>query len=157
MILEELSKHDSKWRSTALKITKGNKDIADDITQEMYLKLLNYEYFTDFLVVLTLRSIYLDRFKKPQNISIEELNYIDSKENTFQVDDNQKEILDNTNLLKWYQKELLKESYDLSIRQIANKYNINYGFVFREIQKSIKKVLGDRYDEYSNSNLKHKR
>ena len=37
-MLLELSKKDKKWRHIALKLC-GNKDLADDIVQEMYLKL----------------------------------------------------------------------------------------------------------------------
>ena len=52
MILKELSNHDKQWREIACNITKGDKDLADDLTQQMYLKLMNYKKFNVYFVFL---------------------------------------------------------------------------------------------------------
>jgi len=50
---------------------------------------------------------------------------------------------------------LLSESYDLSIREIADKYKfIDYGLIYRELDKARKKVLGNDIDLYKNKRLK---
>ncbi len=157
MILQELSLRDKEWRQIALNITKGDKDLADEITQLMYLKLMKYETFNIYLVAITLKHIYLDTFKGTKAISIEALHYLEDNENTFEPTDAQSELLGKANLLPWHQRELLKESYDRSTRQIAKEYNLNYGLVHREIHTALKTVLGDRYNEYKNSNLKYKK
>ena len=90
--------------------------------------------------------------------SLDSLHYLESRESDFQPDDRQQEVLDKANDLKWYQVELLKESYDNSNRSIGEKYNMNYGFVHREIHKAVKEILGENYTEkYKNSNLKYKK
>lgn len=158
MILKELSKHDEKWREIALNITKGDKDLADDLTQQMYLKLMNYEKFNVYFVAVTLKNLYLDTFKSKKLCSLDSLHYLRSNESDFQPNDRQQEVLDKANDLKWYQIELLKESYDNSNRSIGEKYNMNYGFVHREIHKAVKEILGENYTEkYKNSNLKYKK
>ncbi len=53
MKILELSKKDKKWRHIALKLC-GNKELADDIVQDMYLKLHDKEDLKDFYVVLKL-------------------------------------------------------------------------------------------------------
>ena len=158
MILKELSSHDKKWREIALNITKGDKDLADDLTQQMYLKLMNYKKFNVYFVAVTLKNLYLDTFKGKKLCSLDSLHYLESRDSNFQPDDRQQEVLDKANDLKWYQVELLKESYDNSNRSIGEKYNMNYGFVHWEIHKAVKEILGENYTEkYKNSNLKYKK
>ena len=158
MILEELSKHDDKWRSIAMNITKGNKQLSDDLVQDMYLKLMNYKRFTTGFVTYCMNWMYLDTFKGTEICSLDSLHYINSFDTHFEPTDTEQNILDKADKLDWYAKELLKESYDHSNRQIGEKYNIDYGFVHREVHKAVREVLGDGYKElYKNSNLKHKR
>ena len=157
MILEELSKQDKLWREIAMNITKGDKYLADEITQNMYLKLMKYTEFNTYFVALTLKNLYIDIQRQKKNVSLAEFHYIEDKQKQFEPNDQQQEYLENINNLQWYQQELLKESFNHSTRQIADRYNINYGFVHREIHKALKEVLGDDYQYYNNSNLKHKR
>mgnify|MGYP000992851106 FL=1 len=87
MILKELSDHDKKWREIALNITKGDKDLADDLTQQMYLKLMNYKKFNVYFVAVTLKNLYLDTFKGKKLCSLDSLHYLQSNESNFQPDD----------------------------------------------------------------------
>ena len=55
--------------------------------------------------------------------------------------DYEKKILESFESQKWHQKELLSESIDKSIRQIAKETKLNYGYVFREIKKIKNNIL----------------
>ena len=64
-MLHQLAKKDSKWREIALKICK-DKMLADDIVQEMYLKLANNKkQINDFYVIIVIRNLFIDEIKIP--------------------------------------------------------------------------------------------
>jgi DNA-directed RNA polymerase specialized sigma24 family protein len=133
MSLLELSKKDTYWRSIALKICR-NKFMADDIVQEMYIKLCNNDKDkNDFYVIIVMRNIFLDTIKKDK-MFLDVDNY-DFKDNdiTFEIDDNEKELIEG---LKWYEKELIEMSYDKSFHEIQRELNINYQFVRRILNKT---------------------
>lgn len=155
IMLLELSKKDKKWRHIALKLC-GNKDLADDIVQEMYLKLHDKKDLKDFYVVLTIKSIFYDHCRKPQNVTIEDYHLHNiqlSKE--FEPTDYESVLLARYDKLSFLEKEFVREMYDNSFRGIAKKIKAcDYAFVFRKSTKAIKKVLGTDYKKYNNSNLK---
>ena len=143
-MLEIISKKDKEWRDYAFKICKC-KTLADDIVQEMYLRLHRKpkEYLTDYYVILLIRSVYSNYLKtKRQNISLESFHYIDSKERIFEPDDLEQTILNRYNKLDWKQRELLSEIYDRSLREIEEMYPlIHYAYAFREIKKAREQIL----------------
>jgi adenine-specific DNA methylase len=56
-------------------------------------------------------------------------------------------ILNEVEKLPYLQNGLLKESYDLSVRQMAEKYkHINYGLIHRELEKARKTILKNDID-----------
>ena len=62
--LQEIAEFDSKWRNIALRIT-SNKAQADDIVQEMYLKLADKEdEVNDYYITLTLAFLKLQMRSK---------------------------------------------------------------------------------------------
>ena len=62
--INELAEHDAKWRTIAAKIT-GNKASADDLVQDMYLKLMEVDKdINDYYVTLTLKSLFIDGIRK---------------------------------------------------------------------------------------------
>jgi DNA-directed RNA polymerase specialized sigma24 family protein len=133
MSLLELSKKDSYWRSIALKICR-NKFMADDIVQEMYLKLCNNDKDkNDFYVIIVMRNIFLDTIKKDKMfLDVDNYDFKDT-DITFEIDDNEKELIEG---LKWYEKELIEMSYDKSFHEIQRELNINYQFVRRILNKT---------------------
>lgn len=147
MNLDQASKKDQVWRRFALKLT-GNKFEADDLVNDMYLKLAKIDKpFNEFYVFMTIKSLFYDSKKKKNIVS-----YFDDREVDFRdhfveanevVGDKENEILDRFESLPFHQKELLIE-YKVnkkSLRQIQREFNINYAFVFREIKKAEKKLL----------------
>lgn len=139
MILDELSKHDRKWRQIALNICK-DYDLAQDLVQEMYLKLMNRTRFNDYFVAITLRNLFLDTLKKRKNVRLEELHYLEDHAYIFEPNDQQKAILDEFDKLDWVAKELLLERIDRSLREIQEIYNINYGYIYRQTKEAKDKI-----------------
>ena len=133
MSLIELSKKDSYWRGIALKICR-NKFMADDIVQEMYLKLFdNDKCKNDFYVIIVMRNIFLDTIKKEKRfLDLDNFDFKDTN-TAFEIDDNEKELIEG---LKWYEKELIEMSYDKSFHEIQRELNINYQYVRRIVQKT---------------------
>ena len=158
--INELAEHDAKWRTIALKIT-CNKMTADDLVQDMYIKLMdNDKDLNDYYVTMTLKSIFTDGVKKTsmknrtQGLVNEE--QIEDESNKFEADDKQQALLDKIQSLPFHQQEFIAESYDNSLRKIEGIYDINYGFIYRELHKGLEDVLGKNGKDkmYSNNNLK---
>lgn len=137
-MLEELCKKDHKWREIAFKICK-DKMLADDIVQDMYLKLAdNKKQINDFYVIIVMRNLFLDHIKKDKlKISIEVCCNCENQTNTFEVDDQQQKIIDN---LYWVAKEYLTMSFDMSLRKMAKELNTNYGFIYKTMKKEKDKI-----------------
>lgn len=145
-ILEELSKKDKEWRKAAYLICK-DKIIADDLVQEMYLRLMDKTKWNDYFVYITLRNLFLDRLRKEKDVRLEELHYLEDRTEIFEPDDEEQKILDAFDKLDWVQKELLLERANgMSLRDIQKRYNINYGYTYRETTKAkdiIKKTTNE--------------
>jgi RNA polymerase sigma factor (sigma-70 family) len=130
-VLEVLSKKDDYWRKIALKICK-DKYLADDLVNDMYLKLYNNEKAnSDWYVIIVIRNLFLDSLKQRREISIDEVT-IKETHNHFEIDDNELELIKG---LKWWERELLELSYDHSLRELGEKLNINYAFIYRTIKR----------------------
>jgi len=131
MILEEISKHDEKWRKISYSICK-DKMLADDLVQEMYLKLMHRTKWNDYFVILTIKNLFIDIVRKQKKISLGELYYLKDLTHKFEPDDEQQRVLDEFNKLNWVQRELLLERLDKSLRDIQREFNINYGYAYRQ-------------------------
>ena len=140
-MLDQLAKADKDWRRMALSIC-GCKELADDIVQDMYLRLYNRtNEITPTYVFRTMVNLFKDHLKKLQHDRLEELNYLEHIETTFEPDDQERELLDKIECLTWLQKELLSEKFDRSLREIESIYNINYGFIYKQIKQAKLTVL----------------
>ena len=160
-MLETLSKQDKEWRKMAFIICK-DKQLADDITNDMYINLHKYNASLDRIkdlnsyIFRVLKNEYNRYFKKEQTVHISELYYLKDNQNEFEPDDYQQEILDKFNTLEWGKQEYISESYDRSTRQIAEFYHINYGHIHREKTNGLKQIFGPEFEtNYNNTRLKH--
>lgn len=189
--INELAEHDTKWRAIALKITE-NKMSADDLVQDMYLKLADVDKdINDYYVTMALKSIFIDGIRKskfdshdvemsneeyticaagsweeaeensdkkyrPKQAMVALLDWMDvANPDAFEPTDEERDILEKIKELPYHQQEFIAESYDRSLRQIEDEYDINYGFIYRELHKGLNSVLGDAKDElYNNDNMK---
>lgn len=138
-MLEELSKKDNKWRAIAFNICK-DKDLADELTQEMYLKLYECKkQINDFYVIIVLRNLFLDVCRKKKiTFSIDEINV--STIETFELDDFQYKILKATEKLRFEELELLDMSGEHSLRELQDRYKINYQTINRIVTKAKTKI-----------------
>jgi DNA-directed RNA polymerase specialized sigma24 family protein len=154
-MLERLSKRNEEWRNLAYRIC-GNYDHAQDLVQQMYLKLADYKRVNDAMVAITIKNLWLDLLKKKnREVGIDSFHSLPYGDNYFEPSDKQIEYLDRFDDLPMVQKELIKESFDKSTREIGREFNINYCYVHRQIHKGLKKILKEDYKEYKNSNLKY--
>jgi DNA-directed RNA polymerase specialized sigma24 family protein len=155
-MIEQLALKDSLWRKIALKICK-DETLSDDLVQDMYLKLYDCKKeINDFYVIRTIRNLFLDYIKQKNNVSIDLFYNFEEINNHFEPDDYELSIIQDCEKLPFLQNGLLKESYDLSIREISKKYkHIDYGLIYRELDKARKTVLGNDIDLYKNKRLKN--
>jgi RNA polymerase sigma factor (sigma-70 family) len=143
-ILNELVKYDKEWRLAAYKIC-GDKMLADDLVQDAYIKLMNRTKWNNYFVFITLRNLFLDHLRKQKDIRLEELHYLEDRTEVFEPDDEEQKILDAFDKLDWVQKELLLERANgMSLRDIQKRYNINYGYTYRETTKAKEEILKNK-------------
>ncbi len=167
-LINTLAKDNDKWRNVALKIC-GDYDTAQDLVQEMYLKFSkdtynDYTEVSEYLVALVIRNEYMRGLKKKYNSDDtlkefriqDEFDLVDEVSN-FEIDDSNVIYANRFKELPMRQQELILESYDFSVREIAERHNINYRYVHRQIIAGIKEVLREDFDKYVNSNLKYKK
>lgn len=130
-MLEVLALKDEYWRQIAFKICK-NKYLADDIVNDMYIKLANNEKaINDFYVIIVIRNLFIDSTKQRKELSIDET-IIKEVNSNYEIDDNELELIEG---LKWWERELLELSFDHSLRDLGDKLNINYAFIHRTIKR----------------------
>lgn len=156
-MLKKLAEKDDKWRSIALKITEGDQNLADEIVNDMYIRRYDNDRgqeITDYYVVLTMKSIYLNYKKTRKTVPTDDI-IIPYEDNKFEPEDGDEEILRAYSKLSYIERELLELSYHYSLREIEKQFKINYGYVHRVVTGARKKVLGDRISEYQNQRLKH--
>lgn len=132
-MLETLAKKDEFWRKVSLNICK-DKELADDIVQEMYIKLCDSKKeLNDYYVIIVIRNLFIDRCKKKRTANIEDYSFLSVPQEETEADDHDREIIIN---LKWWEKEIITMCYDHSQREVARILNINYGFVHRVVKKA---------------------
>ena len=128
-MLEQLAKKDIYWRKIALKIC-NNKMLADDLVNDMYLALNNCKKdINDFYVIVTIKNLFLQEIK---NNKLTDLNDNFTTDAPFELDDQEKKIVDN---VYWVAKEYIEMNETMSVREIGKVLNTNYNFVHHTIKK----------------------
>ena len=148
-LLNQISKNDKYFRKMALKITK-NKFDADELVQEMYLKLHRYNQdklkemvskgVIKFVCVRILQQLFIDlcRTKKITNDLDENL----CNESEFQFDERIEKIQMHLKNLNWYDRKLF-EIYiyeEHTMRSLSNATKIPLTEIWKSINRS-KKIL----------------
>jgi len=142
MILAELAKKDAQWRKMAFQICK-DKDLADELVQEMYLKLYNNtNLIKDGYIYTVLRNLFYDYAKQQKdivvdfsNIEIEDTEYI--------------EPVDYFQLMKgltWYERTMFELSTLVGQRELSRQTGIHLQTIHR-VNKMVKsKINGKKKD-----------
>ena len=128
--------------------------LADDIKQEMYLKMndyfsrkingnLNGREIKDTYIYVAILNIFKNHTRiENKTVSLEGLHYIKSSDEIFYPDDEQKKVLDAYDKIDWKQQHLLELIYDMSYREIEREYIlINYGYAFTQVKKARETIL----------------
>lgn len=134
-MLEKLAIKDKQWRQIAFKICK-DKMWADDLVNEMYLKLANNtKEINDFYVIVTIKNLFLQEIKNKKTVCID--NFYNFTTNAdFEPDDKQLEVLQN---VYWVAKEYILMNETKSLREMAKELNTDYSYIHRVIKNEKQK------------------
>ena len=158
-ILNSVSKKDAKWREIAFNICKDKQD-ADDLVQDMYLRLYNYkvENWNYSFVILVMWNLFKD--KKRSYYYRNTVTYLDfyelvTKDEEFSFNDDDLLILEQIKKLSEDDRKLLELNYDLSASRIAKNLDVCRIALYRKLINIRKEILADDYDKkYRNRRLK---
>jgi DNA-directed RNA polymerase specialized sigma24 family protein len=161
-MLEQLSKKDKVWREVAYRFT-NNRDSADELVQEMYLRLLDSRVdinkINDNYIKVTLYHLFKSSKRNAnQTISLDDYRERPSVDEAFEYTDRDLQILTEINKLSEGDKRLLNLNYEFSVGKISNIDEECVMKTHRKLIKIRKKVLKKGFEtEYKNSRLKHQK
>ena len=139
MILDELAKKDAQWRKMAFQICK-DKDLADELVQEMYLKLYqNTNLIKDGYIYTVLRNLFYDYTKSNKDILID-------FSNIEIIDTEYVEPIDYFQLMKgltWYERTMFELSTLVGQRELGRQTGIPLQTIHR-ISKKVKNQINGK-------------
>jgi DNA-directed RNA polymerase specialized sigma24 family protein len=143
MILSELAKKDAQWRKMAFQICK-DKDLADELVQEMYLKLYqNTNLIKDGYIYTVLRNLFYDYTKQQKDLIVDFSNI------EILDDGDYIEPIDYKALIKgltWYERTMFELSTLVGQRELSRQTGIHIQTIHR-INKMVKsKIYGKKKD-----------
>jgi len=148
-----------KKHKTWIKIVKSfgcNNAIAEDIVQEMYVKIIlkmqkgldikyNENEINYYYIFRTLNSLYIDLKRKKKNIYIEGLDNIQNKEDTPDYESAYEEIQKELDKMYWYDKRIFELiNSGESIASLSRKTHIAYYSLYNtytKVKTRLKKLL----------------
>ena len=141
MILEELAKKDAQWRKMALQICK-DKDLADELVQEMYIKVLNKtKPLSDGYIFVTLRSLFYDHLKN-KDILVDDFSrfqlIVEEYAEELDID-----YIKLTKNLTWYERTMFELSTLVGQRELERQTGIPLQTIHR-INKMVKIKLNGK-------------
>jgi DNA-directed RNA polymerase specialized sigma24 family protein len=142
MILAELAKKDAQWRKMAFQICK-DKDLADELVQEMYLKLYqNTNLIKDGYIYTVLRNLFYDytKFNKDILIDFSNIEIIDTE---------YVEPIDYFQLMKgltWYERTMFELSTLVGQRELSRQTGIHLQTIHRISKKVKNQINGKKKD-----------
>lgn len=137
-MLTELSKKDKQWRKFAVYICK-DKYLADDIVNDMYLKLHDKKNINDWYVCMTIKSIFLDYIKQQKpTICIDDIKELSQSDNQtlqqrFMIDEALKQ-------LTFFEREILLHTHEKSLRECEAETGVAYGVFNYHKKKALPKL-----------------
>lgn len=138
-MINELAKKDAQWRKMSYQICK-DKDLADELTQEMYLKLqYKIKPLSDGYIFVTLRSLFYD-YLKNNNILIDDFSKFEV------IDELYIEPIDYNELSKdltWYERTIFELSTLNGQRELERQTGIPLQTIHR-VNKMVKIKLNGK-------------
>jgi len=168
IMLETLAKKHSKWLNMAFKLCQDHEQ-SKDVVQEMYIKMYDINNsnkaleIRDVYVWVVIRNIIISNYNEKQKHKMIPLdclfNVEDSSSNfDYGLDDKELLFLNRAKEFRYLSRGLLELNYEKGLRQIETETGINYGYVFRTLEKVRKLILREDYEKlYKNKRLKHQK
>ena len=142
-MLHELCKRDSEWRKLALKIC-GCPHKADDLVQEMYIKLKDKTEFNTSFVYHTIKCIFIDSIRKVNpEILTDDFRLITNIDDN-NITEQRFEMLEILKEVSWFEREVLLLTHEKSLRKASEDTGVYYGVLNYHKQKGLIK-LKDKY------------
>jgi len=142
-VLHELCKRDSEWRKLALKIC-GCPHKADDLVQEMYIKLKDKTEFNTSFVYHTIKCIFIDSIRKVNpEILTDDFRLITNIDDN-NITEQRFEMLEILKEVSWFEREVLLLTHEKSLRKASEDTGVYYGVLNYHKQKGLIK-LKDKY------------
>ena len=145
-MLDKLSKDDQMWRRLAFNLCK-DKQIADDLVQDMYIKMYNLSLkypnkdVNSWYIYSTLRTMYFNYLKlRKQTISIENCYILEISEDNTLLND-RKLINSALEELSMYDREILLHTNERSLRANREYLGITVDKLFYGKKKALDKLL----------------
>lgn len=137
-MLTKLSLRDKEWREMAFKICHC-KTIADDLVNDMYIRIMNKDNFNEAYIFKTLRGIYLDYLKDNKNIvSLTDFHYL--KEDVTDTTNERFELLEILKDVSFFEREVLLQTHEKSLRKCEEDTGVSYQVFHYQKNKALKKL-----------------
>ena len=145
-MLEQLYKRHTDWIRMVLKLG-CNKSYAEDIVQDMYIKIHEQNKKTiiqsiDIYAYFILRSLYFDYYKKKKKNIVTSIDFIDDlkDDDDFDLEDETKQskLIDRIEGIKkelrWYDQKILNLHYSgVTMRQLSRETGISLASIYNTI------------------------
>ena len=141
-ILDEVSKRDEYWRKLALQIC-GCPDLADDLVQDMYVKISSYKKANSSFIYKTIKNIFIDYLRSKREVSLEDWHI---KNDNSSVTQDRYALLEMIDSLHWFEREILLITHEMSLRKAEKETGITYGKLNYHKTKGLSK-LKEKYGQ----------
>lgn len=155
-MLEELAKEDKRWRQIAFVIC-GDKDLANDLTNDMYLKFYDRN-ITDIsvnLVFTVIKNLFIDHLRQQSKTQKLYINTINNELTVFECREVvEKRIMINNalNELSFHDREILLHTHERSLRKNEEELNIGRGTLERAKKIALERIKETETIKNSNEN-----
>jgi RNA polymerase sigma factor (sigma-70 family) len=160
-----------EWVAIARKF--GAMDLAEDIVQETYIKIIRLNYIDKIVgekkinksyMWLTIHSVYIDHWRAYgiKHVSLDDVPqivYNELNEAEQEATSNIEQMIeDEIESWHWYDSMLFRlyKDSNLSMRQIADKTNISLTSIFHTLKKCkdrLKENVGEDYEDFINKDF----
>ena len=133
-----------------------SKETAEDLVQEMYIKIYKYlekggssimynDEINYYFIFKTLNSVFIDLKRKGKNIKMVEIDNLEINDIDINYEENYKRITDALSKMYWYDRkvfEIINEGE--SIAELSRQSKINYYSLYNtyhKVKTKLKKIL----------------